>query len=534
MKQPGTKRDGQEQQTGGASSSGLTEAEREDDGWLQFAKRLKTSKEGMEISAMELYNMEYKIQDDMKWEINQVSDMCEPDPEIPFEMDFTNEYYDENTGENLDSNLVKAGEQEEMDRFKKMKVYTYVSRREAERDPRGVFVKVKWVRINKGTRIRQKVRCRLVAQEIRRGPKDDELFAGTPSLTAVKVVLAKMASRRKEGIEIMIVDVKCAFLYGKMTRPVYIELPCQDPESLDYDVVGKLEKAMYGTRDAPQIWQTEVRRVMERLGFEVSLREPGLYHHKKLDLDVIAHVDDFLCTGRDLDLKWFYDQLKSEFDITSTRLGPHYEKEAKFLNRTLRWGKRGLEIEGDSKHSEILIGEWGMSNCKTMDTPMSKDVADKLSSGEVLGDVEARKVRRSIARINYMSLDRIDLSVVSRMLCQRMSSPTRGAEIGLKRVIRYIRGHPRGWCTMKWDSGLNLKVMTDSDWAGDHEQRKSISGGGLFVGDNLIAHWSKMQSNVALSSGEAELDAAVKGISALIGVMELLRKLEVQDGCQCW
>ena len=197
------------------------------------------------------------------------------------------------------------------------------------------------------------------------------------------------------------------------------------------------------------------------------------------------------------------------------------------MNRTFRWGARGLEIEGDSKHSEILIGEWGMSNCKTMDTPMSKDVADKLNSGEVLGDVEARKVRRSIARINYMSLDRIDLSVVSRMLCQRMSSPTRGAEIGLKRVIRYIRGHPRGWCTMKWDSGLNLKVMTDSDWAGDHEQRKSISGGGLFVGDNLIAHWSKMQSNVALSSGEAELNASVKGISELIGVIELFRELEV-------
>ena len=200
------------------------------------------------------------------------------------------------------------------------------------------------------------------------------------------------------------------------------------------------------------------------------------------------------------------------------------------MNRTLRWCKKGLEIEGDTKHSEILIQEWGMRNCKTMDTPMSKDVAERLSSGEVSGDIEARKARRSIARINYMSLDRIDLSVVSRMLCQRMSSPTRGTEIGLKRVIRYLRGQPRGWCTMNWDGGLQLKTMTDSDWAGDHEQRKSISGGGLFVGDSLIAHWSKMQSNVALSSGEAELNAAVKGISELIGVIELCRELEVEVG----
>ena len=57
--------------------------------------------------------------------------------------------------------------------------------------------------------------------------------------------------------------------------------------------------------------------------------------------------------------------------------------------------------------------------------------------------------------------------------------------------------------------------------------RKSISGGCLFVGDNPVAHWSKMQSNIAFSSGEAELNAAVKGISELIGVIELFRELEV-------
>ena len=65
-----------EPEIGGASSSELTEGDEE---WLQFAKRLKTGKDGMEISAMELFKMEFQIQDDMKWEINQVSDMCGPE-----------------------------------------------------------------------------------------------------------------------------------------------------------------------------------------------------------------------------------------------------------------------------------------------------------------------------------------------------------------------------------------------------------------------------------------------------------------------
>jgi hypothetical protein len=41
----------------------------------------------------------------------------------------------------------------------------------------------------------------------------------------------------------------------------------------------------------------------------------------------------------------------------------------------------------------------------------------------------------------------------------------------------------------------------------------------------LISHWCKTQATVALSSGEAELNAIVKGCSEGIGVYELLRDL---------
>ena len=44
-----------------------------------------------------------------------------------------------------------------------------------------------------------------------------------------------------------------------------------------------------------------------------------------------------------------------------------------------------------------------------------------------------------------------------------------------------------------------------------------MSGGALFYGNAVIGHWSKTQSNVALSSGEAELNASVKGLAELIG-----------------
>ena len=68
----------------------------------------------------------------------------------------------------------------------------------------------------------------------------------------------------------MIMDVKSAFLYGDVKRNLYIELPVEDPHSSSGNIVGQLNKAMYDTRDAPQIWQEVVEHKMTSLGFTHS------------------------------------------------------------------------------------------------------------------------------------------------------------------------------------------------------------------------------------------------------------------------
>ena len=46
-------------------------------------------------------------------------------------------------------------------------------------------------------------------------------------------------------------------------------------------------------------------------------------------------------------------------------------------------------------------------------------------------------------------------------------------------------------------------------------------------GSHCLAHWSRTQLNVALSSGEAELNAALKGGSELLSLRTLLMELDV-------
>ena len=121
------------------------------------------------------------------------------------------------------------------------------------------------------------VRCRLVAQEFAKGEERDDLFAGTPPLYVMKMLLSDVASNRAEAKCIMVLDAKCAFLYGSTPRDIYIELPDEDPMSADKDYVGKLLKAMYGTRDAPAVWQEEVRKLLVANGFTQSRINPCVF-----------------------------------------------------------------------------------------------------------------------------------------------------------------------------------------------------------------------------------------------------------------
>ena len=140
--------------------------------------------------------------------------------------------YDDITGEVLDPSLVKRGKDEEMRRFREMGVYTYASKDEAYSDPDGGIVDTRWVTVNNGTRDDPNVRCRLVAREFAEKGNRDDLFAGTPPLVSVRVLLSLLAMKRAVSTDFgaMFVDVKCASLYDRTKRSIYIWLPPEDPE----------------------------------------------------------------------------------------------------------------------------------------------------------------------------------------------------------------------------------------------------------------------------------------------------------------
>jgi len=76
--------------------------------------------------------------------------------------------------------------------------------------------------------------------------------------------------------------------------------------------VGKLEKTMYGTRAAPKVWQEVVRPTLLNRVFDVNVKFPNLYYHKKRNVKIVAHVSDFLRTGCRVDMVWVKHSLEKE------------------------------------------------------------------------------------------------------------------------------------------------------------------------------------------------------------------------------
>ena len=137
------------------------------------------------------------------------------------------------------------------------------------------------------------------------------MFAATPPLFAMKTLISDVATnvRKDDPKCLMAIDVSAAFLYGKTKRDLYIELPKRDPRSGNKRWVAKLLKAMYGTRDAPQVWYGEVKKVMAALGFTQSVLNPCSYFHSDRLIRVLVHVDDFLCSGTEENLQWLKDEI---------------------------------------------------------------------------------------------------------------------------------------------------------------------------------------------------------------------------------
>jgi len=442
--------------------------------------------------------------------------------------------FDDVSGASLDPSMVRAARKDEIEYFRKMGVYTKIARRKV---PKGVkVIKVKWIDINKGDEQNPEMRSRLVAMEFNDGDKPG-LFASTPPTEALRMLCSMAATRRKDGRRnnMMVNDVRRAYFYAKVKSEIFVELPREDKteEDEEQDNVGRLNLSMYGTREAATNWQEEVAKHLVGIGFRRGQANQCIYEHKVRKIATLVHGDDYASTGTREDLEWLREELEKKFDIKTTLVGhdKDQEKEMKVLNRIIRATAGGWEYEGDQRHGEIIVRETGMRSAKGVTTAGEDDRTQKGGEEHKLNEGRTRWYRGVAARANYYSQDRPDMAYATKEACRSMGGPTTRDEKRVRRIGRYLKENLRLVQEFGWqEEGAEVRVYTDSDWAGGDRTRKSTSGGVIMRGRHCLKFWSKTQQTIALSSGEAELMALVKGCCEGLGMQSLMRDAGEETG----
>ncbi|KAL1448410.1 hypothetical protein WDU94_012392 [Cyamophila willieti] len=130
----------------------------------------------------------------------------------------------------------------------------------------------------------------------------------------------------------------------------------------------------------------------------------------------------------------------------------------------------------------------------------------------------------------YISLgSRPDITYAVSFLSRYLDKPNRKVWTGAKRVLRYLQHTKRMAIVYKQSNDKRLVAFSDSDWAQDSKDGKSVSGGIVFFCGNPVMWLSKKQTCVTLSSTEAEYVAAALISTEIISLKSICKDLINED-----
>ncbi|GJS47096.1 putative ribonuclease H-like domain-containing protein [Tanacetum coccineum] len=358
--------------------------------------------------------------------------------------------------------------QEELLQFKLQEVWTLVELPNGKR-----AIGTKWVFRNKkderGIVIKNK--ARLVAQGYTQeeGIDYDEVFAPVARIEAIRLFLAYASFK---DFVVYQMDVKSAFLYGKIEEEVYV---CQPPgfEDPDFpDRVYKVEKALYGLHQAPRAWYETLSTYLLDNRFQRGKIDKTLFIKRdKGDILLVqVYVDDIIfgSTKKSLCTE-FKKMMHKKFQMSS--MG----ELTFFLGLQVKQKEDGIFLSQDKYVTEILK-KFGFSDVKTASTPMeTHKPLLKDADGE---DVDEHLYRSMIGSLMYLTSSRPDIMFAVCACARFQVNPKISHLHAVKRIFRYLK------------------------------DRKVQTGGCQFLGCRLISWQCKKQTVVANSTTEAEYIAA--------------------------
>ncbi len=324
------------------------------------------------------------------------------------------------------------------------------------------------------------------------------------------------------------VDYTNAFAQADLAEDVYVAIPrrYRADSSDGGDYVLKLRKSLYGMVQSPRAFFQKLSKGLTDRGFKPSNIDPCLFFHR--DMICLVYVDDCIFFARDqkkIDL--MIDDLKKDFELVmedevSAFLGIQIDKLP---------GEESYKLHQKGLKQKILEYT-GMTHCNADATPADLRPLGTDSGGAPFN--EKWSYSAVVGMLMYLSANSHPEIGFAVHQCARFShSPKQSHGKALKRICRYLKGVMDDGLVFTPKKELAVDCYVDADFAGlwqvedkqDPIGVKSRTGYVLeFAGCPLV--WvSKLQTEVALSTMEAEYIALSQAMRDLLPMRELVKEI---------
>lgn len=343
-------------------------------------------------------------------------------------------------------------------------------------------IRLKWVfkikRNTNGDIIKYKARIVAKGYVQKEGVDFDEIFAPVTRIETVRMLLALAANN---GWEVHHLDVKTAFLNGEIREEVYVQQPEGFVQKGREDLVYRLVKALYGLRQAPRAWYEKLSRFLEELGLQRCPHEHAVYT-KKIDKEILiitVYVDDILVTGTSVGvIENFKEQMNKSFDMSDLGKLSHY------LGMEVKQNVGCIELK-QTAYARKVLEKAGMRDCNPVKYPM--DPKQNIGKDEDGEQVDTTQFKSLIGGLRYLIHTRPDIAFSVGIISRFMKRPTCVHLNAAKRVLRYVKGTLNYGLVYSKNSGNSiLSGFSDSDLAGQIEDRKSTGGMVFYLNESLI------------------------------------------------
>ena len=343
-----------------------------------------------------------------------------------------------------------------------------------------------------------------------------ERFSPTVVVSSVRL-LAALAC--EQDLSILHVDIQQAFIRSELKGvEVYMKMPqgCGPLSGL----IVKLNRSLYGLRQAAREWHATLKKCLVQLGFEQCLADACVFRLCEEGVVVctlVCHVDDLFVCGKKERCERFAEDLGKMVPVTN--LGE------------LKWYS-GCRYDRDREQGRLTISQQRTTEELVEEYGITKGRSIPLGGGVKLGDFDPEEeptimpFRELVGSLMWLSTQtRPDISNAVRAVARYCASPKKIHWLAALDILRYLKRTSSYGISFQRGSvaGVSIQAFTDADYASKAADRRSVSGGAIMCGGGCVSWFSRTQKCVTLSTTEAEYVAMGDVVKEVLFVRHVWR-----------